>query len=209
MWLYEKRKYASEKNGEITCLRLFGRWEIFVGGYHESSRYMVSVWRKAYRQLPTDFAPREILLLGLAGGDNVVLLNERFPGCRVTAVEWDPVMVRVADELRIFPPALRPRIVVADAREAVVTLEGKYDLAFVDLFRGSRVAPSAFTETFLSGLRRLVVPGGLVIANGFLEPELFTAIGRHFMLVSTWRSGYNHLALFRAPLADGVGDAVR
>ncbi len=210
MWLYERRKYASEKNGKITCRKLFGRWEIFVGGFHETSRYLRAVWRDAYARLPADFSPRRILIFGLAGGDNVVLLNERFPAGRVTAVEWDPVMVRIADELQIFPPELRPDVIVADGRDAVATLAaGAYDLVLVDMFRGPRVAQTSYSPEFLSGLRRIVAPGGFIFANGFAEPQLFEAVGRHFTAVATWKTKNNRMALFRKPLAEVGEGAVR
>lgn len=208
-WLYEKKTYDSAKNGPVTCKRFFGRWEVFVGEYHESSRYLVSVWRDAYRHLPADFRPKNVLMFGLAGGDNIRLMHERFPGCRVTAVEWDPVMVRIADEIRLFPPEHRPNVVIADARDAVTTLKGNFDFILIDIFRGKRVAESAFSDVFLHGIRRLLAPDGLVIANGFRQPELFTALDRHLTPVARWRKGYNLLASFRKPLAEDAAKAVR
>jgi spermidine synthase len=205
-WLYEKRTFASEKNGRIDCRRLFGRWEIFVDGFDETSRYLVKIWREAYRRLPEDFLPAKALMFGLAGGDNVNLLHERYPECALTAVEWDPVMVHIADELGIFPAGRRPQIVLADAAMAARTLKPGYDFVLVDIFRGKSVADAAFGADFFPAVHRLLEPGGFLVVNGFWQPEVFVHAGECLEPVSRWRIGYNRMAMFRRPR---LGEAAR
>jgi spermidine synthase len=195
-WLLGVRFYKSAKNGLIYCRRFLGRWEVFVGGYHESSRYLEAMWRNAYSRLPADFEPRRILMLGLAAGDNVRLMHERWPQGRVTAVEWDPTMIRVAESLRLYPSDWRPEILIADAAEAVRTLPGKYDLILVDVFTGGKVAQAAYGDDFYHHISRLLEPTGLALVNGFLEPAALDAAAAGLGEVMRWKQGYNHMGLY-------------
>jgi spermidine synthase len=198
-WLIGWKFYRSEKNGVITCRRLFGRWEVFVGGFHESSRYLRDIWRDAYdARLPAGFAPKRILMFGLAAGDNVRLLHDRWPAASVTAIEWDPVMVRIADDLRLYPTAWRPEVVVTDAAEAAATLQGSYDLILVDVFNAGRVAKAVYDGSFYAGVKRLLAPGGLVLANAFLEPAALDAASAQLREISRWKTKHNRMGLFAA-----------
>lgn len=196
-WLYERKTRRSEKNGKIVCERLFGRWGVYVGGLHESSRYLRNLWRDAYERLPVGFAPKTILMLGLAAGDNITLLAEKFPGSRVTAVEWDEEMVKLANELGLYPQEIRPEIVIADAKDAVKTLAGPYDLVLVDLFTGGKAAAAAFGEGFFDDISRLTSAEGLVIVNAFHEPELLDIAAGRLNEVSRWKMKYNRMGIFR------------
>lgn len=196
-WLLAWKFYKSDKNGRIFCRRLFGRWEVFVGGYHESSRYLDATWRNAYAQIPEGFAPKSILMLGLAAGDNVRLLHDRYLGSHVTAVEWDPVMVKLSDDLGLYPTAWRPEVVIADAADAVRTLQGPFDLILVDIFKGGKVADAVFAEGFYDDVGKLLSPGGLALVNAFLQPASLDAAAKAMKEVSRWHFKYNWMGLFR------------
>ena len=45
-WLYEKRRYASEQNGTVIAVRFFGRWQVYVRTYMETTHYLLSLWWK-------------------------------------------------------------------------------------------------------------------------------------------------------------------
>lgn len=196
-WLYETRRYRSEKNGDILCRRIFGRWGTFVGGFHESSGHMAAIWRQVHRLIPKDAVVRDVLLLGLAAGDNIALLNRRFPGCRVTAIEWDPVMVRIMDEIALFPAVLRPEVLLGDAAEVLPGIDRTFDLVIVDLFKGGRVAPAAFGDDFFRQVAERTRPGGSVIVNAFWEPALLAAAGRRLRTGELRKIGNNSFGFFR------------
>jgi predicted O-methyltransferase YrrM len=203
-WFWETRTYASEKNGAIRCRRFLGRWAVEVGGFHESSRYLADVWRGAYRRFPRQAVVRDVLMLGLAAGDNVALLGRRFPGCRVVAVEWDPTMVRIADELGVIPDGARPEVIVGDAAAVLPTLARAFDLVLVDIFTGGKVGASAHGERFFADVAARLRPGGHVIVNAFWEPEVLDRAGRDLTPVARWRGINNHMGIFRlAPIPAG------
>ena len=172
-WLYERKTLRSEFAGDITLKRLFGRWEVHVGALYASCPYLRDMWRDAYRRLPRSFSAKRVLMLGMAGGDNVMLLAKRFPDAEQTFVEIDPVMVRIADEIGLFPPTIRPRVVIGDATRVVREMDGTFDLACVDIFSGGSVAPEAFSDRFFADIRALLAPRGIVLVNGYTRPELF------------------------------------
>lgn len=196
-WLYENRWVESKKNGRIHCLRLFGRWGIFVNGFDQGgTRYLAKMWRRAFNRLPPAFKANRVLLFGLGLGDTLDLLNDRFPGCRVTAVEWDPVMIGLMMEFRPRPKALQPEIIQADMVEALPKLSGTYDLIILDAFTGPAVGEPATHEDFFRQLRPRLSPSGYFLANVFAQPELLGLIDRFFTRKSAWRFRYNTLALY-------------
>lgn len=199
-WLLWWKRFRSEKNGLITCRRLLGRWEVFVGGFHESSRYLESIWRDAYGRLPAGFQPRRVLMLGLAAGDNVRLLHGLWPEARVTAVEWDPVMVQVAEKLKLYPDEWRPEIIIADAAMALTSepgvTNGRFDLILVDIFEGGRVGRSAFGTGFFRHVSDRLSSSGQVIVNAFLQPEELDLAATELLESSRWKFKHNRMGLF-------------
>ena len=197
-WLYWRKTRHSEKNGTIVCRRLFGRWEVFVGDIHMSSHYLRSVWREVYASLPREFAPQRILMLGLAAGDNVSLLAERFPKASVTAVEWDPEMVRIADELRLFPTKHRPAVITGDAREVIKTLPAKqFDLVIVDIFNSKGVSPSAYAKGFFADIANLLSADGYVAVNAYQEALLLDTASADLTEFRRWKKDYNRVGIYR------------
>src|SRR5690348_7649727 len=112
-WLHERHIFHSEKNGEITCVRSFGRWSVIVQGYGESAPYMVGLWNHFLKKVPG--AAQRILVLGFGAGGNVKQLHRRFPNATITAIEWDPVMVEIAERFHMYPSKWKPQILIGDA----------------------------------------------------------------------------------------------
>ena len=196
-WLYENRRVQSEKNGRIHCLRLFGRWQVFVNGFDQSgTRYLSNMWRRALKRLPAGFQAGRILIFGLGIGDTLDLLHDRFPSCRITAVEWDPVMIDLMTEFRPKPDPNRPEIVNMDMNEALSIVSGNFDLIILDAFTGQAVGSPATRDDFFRRLRGRLSPSGHFLANVFAQPELLGLIDRFFARMSSWRFRYNTLALY-------------
>ena len=195
-WFYERRVYPSEKNGDIVCQRNFGKWDVFVGELHMSSEHLRGMWRGVHRRLPIDFSPKEILMFGLAAGDNVTLLSRKYPQSWITAVEWDPVMVRIAEEIGDYPAHAKPKFIVADAGEVVRTLPGPFDLILVDIFRGGAVAHEAYVAGFFGQVSRLLSGNGLVIVNSFRERQLLDTAAKSLRTVTVFEERENNVGIF-------------
>jgi hypothetical protein len=202
-WLHESFSLPSEKNTAIKCTRRFGSWEVVGGGFFQSSDYMTKMWKRAIRRVPRE-GVRRILVLGLGGGGCVAALEKRFRRAKITAIEWDPVMVEAADRMGMY--GTRPEIMLGDARELVPGLSGKFDLILGDIFQGSAPSQAFRDADFIGSIAAKLQHDGYFILNAFRNPEIFEvarqAMGKH----RTWRFRHNRLALFRRFGRGCIGD---
>ncbi len=112
-----------------------------------------------------------VLLLGMGGGSVIKTLRDDFSyEKKITAIELDPAIIRVAaDEFNILPgPDLK--IIEADAIEYVHTDKGKYGLIIIDIFIGLTVPDMLFSYDFWKEIERLLKKNGYVIFNASVAP---------------------------------------
>ncbi len=205
-WLYEAFSVPSERNGRIHCTRVLGNWSVNVDGCGESSSYMRGLWQNAVRRLPRDAHVKRILMLGLAAGASVEMLHRRFPGCHITAIEWDPVMKEVMERVRLFHPSHRPEILLGDAVEIVPRLHRKFDLILFDLYHGPVTPHAAQQRIFFEALQSLLVRDGFLIVNAYAQPQILINARACFAHQATWKFHLNLVALYRPFGAGTVGD---
>lgn len=196
-WFFEHEQFQSEKNGKIDCVRTLGRWEVIVGGFGETAPYLQKLWRQAFRRIPRKASIKKVLVIGFGGGGNVVQLHRRFPVCEITAIEWDPVMVQIADRIQLFPVNWKPRIILDDAFHAIGELHETFDLILFDAYLGNCVMNAVRDEEFSIRLQKLLAPSGYLLFNASAEPEVLPIISKHFHMEKNWRYHYNRVALFR------------
>ncbi len=114
-----------------------------------------------------------VLLLGLGGGAVARQLLHFFPQAEITGVDLDAVHLSVA---RRFFGLSRTgvRLVQADARKFVSDCRGaRFDCVIDDLFGGQDGDPRRavpFDHDWRGALTRLLVPGGVLVAN-FTDSE--------------------------------------
>lgn len=118
---------------------------------------------------------REILEIGTSGGYSTIWLASaaREPGGRVTTLEIDPKKIKRARR-NLADAGVEDivAIVEGDARRTVETLEGPFDLVFLD----------AEKDLYLDLLKRLVGllrPGGVLVADNLLSHAEELAPFRH------------------------------
>ena len=119
--------------------------------------------------------PQRALLLGLGAGTVVRQLQMLFGELHVTAVENDPVHVRVAREQFGIEPEFAT-IHLDDARRFVARYRGpRFDLVIDDLFGGHGGIPSraiSCDRKWLSQLQRCLSPTGVLSINFADHDEL-------------------------------------
>ncbi len=205
-FFWESRTYQSEKNGMIHCRRFLGRWRVTVDGFDQTTSYTNRMWKRALRRVPKKSGVKRVLLLGLGAGGALSYLHQRFHHATVTAIEWDPIMITIADELGFFPREQRPRIMQGDAVVLVPQLTEKFDLIIVDLFRGKKVDAALNHTVFIAGIACALDQEGFLLVNIFGEPEMLTRFDDALSCHATWRFRYNRLALYRHFGRGHVGD---
>jgi spermidine synthase len=118
-----------------------------------------------------------VLILGLGGGSAARIIRELSPSARITGVEFDAEVVRVAR--RWFDlDGLGIEIVQGDARRYLERTRRRFDFIVEDVFIGSGRAvhkPDWLPSPGLTLATRRLKPGGLLVSNAIDEAA---AVGR-------------------------------
>lgn len=108
--------------------------------------------------------PEKILEVGTAVGFSAILMSENMPsGCTITTIENYDKRIPVAR--RNFERAGKDDVITlieGDATEVLKTLEGPYDMIFMDAAKGQYI-------NFLPDILRLLPSGGLLISDNVLQ----------------------------------------
>lgn len=111
-------------------------------------------------------APESVLLLGLGGGSAVhILRHELGIQAPITAIELDPMMVRVAREEFGLDAFTDVEVLEGDAIIRIQAMRQRYDLIVVDLFADLELARGVDTGGFAHALRERCAYGGMVCFN--------------------------------------------
>ncbi len=112
-----------------------------------------------------------VLVLGLGGGAITKRFWRDYPGVTVDSVEIDPVVVDVARKYFWLPEDERSRVFVGDARRYVQTTEETYDIVIVDAYYSDSLPFHLTTEEFLSEVKAIMAPDGVLAYNVISAPE--------------------------------------
>jgi predicted membrane-bound spermidine synthase len=109
---------------------------------------------------------RKVLVLGMGGGTTVQAYRRLYPGAHVTAVEIDPLVVRVAHEFLGLERGPDVDVHVEDARPFLKRGSEAFDVVEVDVFAGGPYAPFyCLTAEFFDAARARLAPSGLLSLN--------------------------------------------
>ena len=108
--------------------------------------------------------PMKILEVGTAIGFSALLMSEYAPnGCHITTIEKYEKRIPLAKEN--FKRAGKEEnitLLEGDAIEILATLQGEYDLIFMDAAKGQYI-------NFMPDILRLLAPGGLLVSDNILQ----------------------------------------
>lgn len=134
--------------------------------------------------------PKQVLEVGMFTGYGAMAIAEALPADgKITSLDIDPFLKTwVEDVTKDFPEGAKHEIVVGPALDSLQTIEGKYDLVFID---ANKAEYKAYVETLLE--RDLLQKDVMIIADNTLY------VG-YPMLSETYDT---------QPARRGFGDAVR
>lgn len=115
--------------------------------------------------------PGRVLFVGLGGGTLPMVLRHYYPKAQIDSIELDPEVAEVARKFFGLKEDARTGVFVRDGRVQVrrFVREGrKYDLVFLDAFRGGYIPYHLTTREFLEQVQAVLADDGLVGAN--LQP---------------------------------------
>ncbi|HEY5626356.1 MAG TPA: fused MFS/spermidine synthase, partial [Nitrospira sp.] len=109
--------------------------------------------------------PKRGLILGHGGGSIAKWLAARWPELELDIVEFDPVVVRMAEEYFSYRAPPRHHVHVRDARAFLNHTDDVYDLIWVDAFARHMIPFHLTTKEFYSELRAHLTPQGVLAVN--------------------------------------------
>lgn len=107
-----------------------------------------------------------VLLLGLGGGSAISLLRKKYGYYgKITAIEIDPVVIKVARSEFNIEQHQPLELFCADAEEYIKSTGEKFGLIIIDLFLDLLVPEQFFSDSFWKNICGLLEPGGKVLFN--------------------------------------------
>ncbi len=108
--------------------------------------------------------PATILEVGTAIGFSSIFMSENNPTpCKIVTIENYEKRIRIAHEnLRRSGKEESIQLIPGDAQEVLKTLDGPYDLIFMDAAKGQYI-------NFLPEVLRLLAPGGALVSDNVLQ----------------------------------------
>jgi len=194
--LFSYRSVQSEKNGKIEILHWLCRTFVMVDDCYQSGPYLKAMWQNAIRRLPAKECVKRVLLLGLGAGSAINPIYSHFPTATITVIEWDPAMVEISQQLKLYNHNIHLEILVGDAVQVLTELNREFDVILIDLYKGSAPEPRLSSSEMIASIRGVTTTSGNIILNAFMNKELLGTFAQHLELVSSWRFRSNHLALF-------------
>jgi spermidine synthase len=184
----------SSKNGIIVVTN---SGEVYAMGSRQTSKRYPAMWADAlaHDHTRSTHARAKILMLGLAGGGALQAVHARYPSASVTAIEYDPVMVRIAHTLLEHASFPFPTTIVGDAAVTLPRLQETFDLVLVDLFTGYTPAPLIQESSFWDEVKRVLNQGGAVLLNVAGDAHAMDAAKQHFSTCEVWRYRMNLFCL--------------
>jgi len=120
--------------------------------------------------------PKNILIIGLGGGTMSNTLHQLYPQSKITNVEIDPAVIKVARQYFGFFENETVSSVVQDGRifiKRALIKKQQYDWIILDAFNGDYIPEHLLTQEFLQETKSLLSPNGILSANTFSVSDLY------------------------------------
>lgn len=194
--------FDSAKNGKINVIRLHDKLVVNTRNANQSFDGLHALFGHVFNDLQLrETAPQKILCLGLAGGSIVhIIKNELQLSSHITAIEYDEVMVEIANKYFGLQQFNNLHVVIADAFEyaAQNADTAQFDLIIVDLFEDNKVASKVFDTDFNEQLLQMCLNGTIIINAICINKNQLLQLNT---LYSFYKSKQNNCTLKTYPIA--------
>ena len=112
-----------------------------------------------------DREPENVLFVGLGAGVMPRYFNKHYPDANVDAVEIDPEMFEIAKKYFYFQENANMKVHIQDGRIYLKKTTNKYDMIFLDAYRGEHIPFHLTTVEFLREIKKKLKEGGVVVSN--------------------------------------------
>ena len=131
----------------------------------------------AFHQIPGN----EMLILGFGLGSIPIMLEKKFEQrFYYTGIEADATVIHLVNKYLL--PYLKSgvELIQTDAEIFVELCTQKFGIICMDVFLDSKVPPQFETERFLEQLKKLLLPGGILLFNKLANDKLSTDQTKYF-----------------------------
>jgi len=139
--------------------------------------------------------PKRGLILGHGGGSLAKWLAHRWPEFELDVVEFDPVVVRMAEEYFSYRPPPQHHVHVRDARVFLNSTKLTYDAIWVDVFARHMIPFHLTTVEFFAELRAHLAPNGMLAVN-LASPGEGGDLSRANAVMQTMRRSFPNIESF-------------
>jgi spermidine synthase len=139
--------------------------------------------------------PKRGLILGHGGGSLAKWVANRWPELELDVVEFDPVVVRMAEEYFAYQPPPQHHVHARDARVFLNSTERTYDFIWVDAFARHMIPFHLTTVEFFAELRAHLSPMGVLAVNLASSGEGGDLL-RANAVVQTMKGSFPHVESF-------------
>jgi spermidine synthase len=131
-----------------------------------------------------------VLLLGVAGGSVIkTLVDEvQFKG-KITGVEIDEAVIKIANEYFELYKIPNIEIVIDDAFEYVLKTKKTYDLIIIDIFQDTNMPNFLFEDFFINRINSLLNLNGFILFNTMVISKLQE--DRNLLYKSKFKGNYS------------------
>jgi spermidine synthase len=163
------RSVESNHNGTMEIVMHRGRKMLDSLNANYSYGAAHDLWRTMLSKAPLKNA-ESILVLGLGGGTIIRLLREKFKfEGKITAVELDAVIIKLAkEEFGVMPDRIT-KIICDDAVQYASSKKGKFDIILVDIILDFDLPTAIISLEFWRDLIALLNPSGMIIFNALSQ----------------------------------------
>lgn len=131
------------------------------------------VFQKVFKKINIqDHEIKDVLILGFGAGSVAsILLEEYNIDCKITGVEIDPRIIKIANDH--FALAKHPlvRIIKQDAVDFISENNDKYDLVVVDVYIDNDVPEDCETDSFIKNLGKIMSNNSILVFNKLVYDE--------------------------------------
>ena len=163
----EVEQVESELNGTLFIYHINGKYLLNTAHANYSYGPCHKGFKRAFDRLNVRERPiQNTLILGLGAGSIVSILQEEYQlNCKITAIEYDPVILELGQKYFNTQRFRNLDIHLTDAYDFVLHNDDKYDLIAFDVYIDDKIPGKFESPEFFKALKGLLAKNGMLVFN--------------------------------------------